>query len=140
VTQGPFIPVIKDFVLDHYDRVERVYTLKAREAQIDNKNKKSDVTKPVLSIYAKGARGATVVSVDARSKQGNINLDTKDIILEQDVIYRVIASKTVLYTSKLIYWSKRREIEVPEGTGYHMQTPNGEVEGSGMVSKEDLTR
>lgn len=135
--EGPLVPVVNDFTLDHDEKLQRVYTLRAREAQIHNEERKAFVSSPFLVLYVRGKQD---INVEAQSQKGVVHIDTKDVILEGDVIYKVIPQKTTLTTQKLIYWAKRQETEVPEAIGYKLQTLTGLVEGSGMISKEDLTR
>ncbi|MBI4370627.1 MAG: LPS export ABC transporter periplasmic protein LptC [Elusimicrobia bacterium] len=127
-----------NFSMASYEGEEMSYVLNARQADIRRKEDRVFVTQPQLKIYKKGARGRLLAVASGR--KGHLTMDSKDITFEDNVEYRVVAKNWKLTTSKLIYWAGRHETEVPIGTGYTLTTSSGIVEGSGMISKEDLTK
>lgn len=131
-------PKMTKFVMTSHEGVSLRYRLEAEEAYILKENEKVKVIKPNLDIFEKGP-GAKLL-VQAEGEKGEIRLDTKDVLLEENVHYRVIAKQHHLTTSKLYYWYQRGETEVPPGTGYVLETPSGRAQGLSMIAKEDLTK
>ncbi len=131
-------PRMTEFRLARYEDNELSYTLKAGRADLMESEGQALINRPVLEIYKKGSRGRLLAR--AHSRRGSVRFDSKDVVLEDHVFYDVIEKRYHLQTSKLIYWAQRHEAEVPVETGYVLQTPQGRVEGSGMISREDLTK
>lgn len=142
------IPKMTGFVLKHYEGPQLAYILRASQADIYEQENISKLTAPELVIFEEGKKdlpraqrvevSSGPIKIEAVGERGEINLSTKDVILEGNVVYQVKSTGYILKTQKLLYWSARRETEVPVGTGYTLQTPTGIIEGSGMISKEDL--
>lgn len=129
---------MKDFVMTTHEGPYLRHRLYADQAHLFEQDKKVLVFAPKLEIYQK--ESAADLLVRAEGDEGLIWLDTKDVMFRENVRYRVIPKKYHLTTSRLYYWYQRGETEVPEGTGYVLTTTSGTVEGSGMISREDLTQ
>lgn len=135
--QSAMIPLMKDFLLEHYEGAQKIYSLEAKEAIVKQEEDKVYIAAPKLGIYRAGSDN---LSVEASSGKGLVLIKNEDLVLEDNVVYKVIPRNAVLTTQRLIYWAKRRETEVPEGVGYVLKSPDGVIEGSGMVSNEELTK
>ncbi|MBI4668387.1 MAG: LPS export ABC transporter periplasmic protein LptC [Elusimicrobia bacterium] len=131
-------PRMTDFEMASYDGARLAFELKASIADLVTRDNRALVKMPRLKIYKKDSPGSLLVQ--AGGDRGEIRLDTKDVVLEDNVKYDVIPKNYRLTTAKLLYWAQRGETEVPVGTGYVLKTPDGLAEGSGMIAREDLTK
>ncbi|MEK6544132.1 MAG: LPS export ABC transporter periplasmic protein LptC [Elusimicrobiota bacterium] len=132
-------PVMQDFIFENHKGGDVVYVLKAVKVVFKQDQDSAQVDEPRLLVMRPNASGAAKERIRARGRSGTIDFKTKDIELRGDVVYESLERSSVLTTQRLIYWSARKETEVPEGTGYVLTSPTGKVEGSSLISKEDLS-
>ncbi|MBI2070202.1 MAG: LPS export ABC transporter periplasmic protein LptC [Elusimicrobia bacterium] len=127
-----------EFKMANYEGARLAYSLEGRRADLLERQETALIDAPLLKIYQQETQGKLLA--EARGASGTLDLATKNIVLEGSVVYHVIPREQRLNTSKLIYRTAEHEMEVPEGTGYTLRTPQGTVDGSGLVAKEDLTQ
>lgn len=136
-------PTMSAFIFENHKGPHLTYRLQAQQATLLEAENRVLVAAPFLTVHETrqiAAQKAGKIKIRAQGKQGAIDLKTKDVFFEGDVIYEVLPRSSKLTTTKLFYWAGREMTEVPEGTGYVLRTPDGVVEGSGLLAKEDLTQ
>lgn len=124
--------VVEGFVLHENASGARLYTLSAETAYVHEVEGVVDVAAPVVLFYDElGEVYATLVA-----ERGTVNSNTDDLVARGSVVVRTEDS-TLLRTDSLAWNNTVRQVRTDAAV--EVETPNGRVAGTGLVSDAALS-
>lgn len=125
--------VVRGFILHESASGQRLYTLTAEEAIVQEREGRIEVRRPIVTFFDDGGVVYSTLCAD----EGVVLTHTEDLIARNNVVIQT-AESTALFTDSLI-WNNSRQLVLTDAV-VTIESPKGKVAGQGLVADAGLNK